>query len=213
MFEMILGSLIYKTKMPKHEEIKEAFLPLMSEPGALGSSEKWDCNCETSLHHQDLNSKLPWDLFFGNIQEALGPYLQEITLKDEYKEKLFAYAWANRYLKGQHQEVHAHGGDGNIISCAYMLDLPQDLTEEQKADYGQFIFYNSSSCDFSPNHQHLFHQPDLWTQRHNPLLEDGDIVFFPSTLEHYVTWNKTDEVRSTISANFKVTDVVSVGVT
>ena len=31
---------------------------------------------------------------------------------------------------------------------------------------------------------------------------EGDIVYFPSTLEHYVTENKTDSTRATISANF-----------
>jgi ectoine hydroxylase-related dioxygenase (phytanoyl-CoA dioxygenase family) len=39
--------------------------------------------------------------------------------------------------------------------------------------------------------------------RYTPNLQEGDIVLFPSTLEHYVTHNNTDTIRSTISANFK----------
>ena len=198
---MILGNLICKTKMPNHEEIKKEFLPHLNDPNSFGKSVKWDCNCDTTIHHPDLNEKLPWNLFFGNIQEALRPYLYEIGLKEEYQNQLHSYAWANRYHKGQHQEVHAHGGDGNIVSCAYMLDLPNN---EDPSENGQFIFYDSSCEMFSANHMHLFEEPERWTQRHNPFLEDGDIVFFPSTLDHYVTWNKTDNVRASISANFKV---------
>jgi ectoine hydroxylase-related dioxygenase (phytanoyl-CoA dioxygenase family) len=36
------------------------------------------------------------------------------------------------------------------------------------------------------------------------MLKDGDIVFFPSSLEHYVTYNKTDKIRASISANFGI---------
>ena len=39
-----------------------------------------------------------------------------------------------------------------------------------------------------------------------PPLEEGDIVFFPSNLEHYVSNNTSDQVRSTISANFVLSE-------
>ena len=64
------------------------FLPFLNEPGAFGHSTQWDCNCDTTIHHEELNSKLPWDLFYSNIQEVLGPYLQEIGLKEEYKQQI-----------------------------------------------------------------------------------------------------------------------------
>jgi hypothetical protein len=204
MFELVFGSLILKTKMPNHEKIKEAFMPHLNDPEAFGKSDKWDCDCDTTIHHEDLNQKLPWHLFYENIQGVLGPYIQEIGLKQEFHNKIHSYAWANRYHKGQHQEIHAHSGDNNIISCAYMLDLPGENTVENSGKYGQFIFYDGGSEPFSPGNMHLFNEPERWTKRHNPFLEDGDIVMFPSTLEHYVTWNKSDTVRSSISANFRI---------
>lgn len=204
MFEMILGSLIFKTKMPNHDDIKQAFLPYLNDPEAFGHSDKWDCNCDTTIHHEELNQKLPWDLFFINVQEVLGTYLYEIGFKEEYKNRLHGHAWANRYHKGQHQEIHAHSFDNNIFSCAYILDQAGENTLENGGKYGQFIFYDSSSQPFNAHHMHLFENTDPWQSRHNPMLNDGDIVFFPSTLNHYVTWNKTDTIRASISANFKV---------
>ena len=38
------------------------------------------------------------------------------------------------------------------------------------------------------------------------VLEEGDIVFFPSNLEHYVSNNTSDQLRSTISANFVLSE-------
>ena len=206
MFEKVFGSLILKIPMPNHKEIKEGFLPFLNDPEAFGTSTQWDCNCDTTIHHEELNSKLPWDLFYSNIQGALGPYLQEIGLKEEYKEKIHSYAWANRYHKGQHQEVHAHSGDGNVISCAYILDQAGENTVDNGGEYGQFLFYDSAAEPFSASQMHLFEEPERWTARHNPFLQEGEIVIFPSTLNHYVTWNKTDTVRSSISANFRVLD-------
>ena len=206
MFELVFGSLIFKTKMPNHESIKEEFMPYLNEPDAFGNSSKWDCNCDTTIHHEELNSKLPWDIFFPSLQEAITPYLQEIGLKEEYLTKIHSYAWANRYHNGQHQEVHAHTGDNNIVSCAYILDQAGENTVDNDGKYGQFIFYNSAYEPFSPNHMHLFEEPERWTPRHNPFLNEGDIIFFPSTLSHYVTWNKTDNIRASISANFTIVD-------
>ena len=37
-------------------------------------------------------------------------------------------------------------------------------------------------------------------------IQEGDIVFFPSNLEHYVSNNTSDQVRSTISANFVLSE-------
>lgn len=204
MFELLFGSLIYKTQMPNHESIKEKFLPFLNDPSSFSESDNWDCNCDTTIHNDDLNSKLPWEIFFENIQYGLGPYIQEIGLKEEFKDNIQAYAWANRYHKGQHQEVHAHTGDDNLISCAYILDQADDNTVENNGASGQFIFYNSAFEPFPPSHMHLFYEPERWTSRHNPFLQEGDIIFFPSTLNHYVTWNKTDNIRASISANFKV---------
>lgn len=204
MFELVFGSLIFKTKMPNHEEIKQGFLPFLNDDNAFNTSNRWDCNCDTTMYHEDLNSKLPWNLFFQNIQPGLGPYLQEIGLKQEYKDKIQSYAWANRYHQGQHQEVHAHSGDNNLVSCAYILDQAGENTAENDGMYGQFIFYNSASEPFSPFQMHLFEEPERWTARHNPFLQEGDIVFFPSTLNHYVTWNKSDTIRASISANFRI---------
>lgn len=204
MFEFVFGSLIYKAKMPNHEKIKEAFMPFLNDPDAFGDSSKWDCNCDTTIHNYDLNAKLPWELFFENIQGGLGPYLQEIGLKEEYLQKVHSYAWANRYHQGQHQEVHAHSGDNNLVSCAYILDQEGENTVENSGKYGQFIFYNSTAEPFSPNQMHLFNEPERWTARHNPFLQEGEIIFFPSTLNHYVTWNKSETTRASISANFRI---------
>jgi hypothetical protein len=107
---------------------------------------------------------------------------------------MFGYAWTNRYTKGQHQEIHSHAGDNNLISCAYMLKLPENS--------GEFAFYNSAASQFPVEQLKHFDAASVFGKRITPILNEGDVIFFPSSLDHYVTYHKGDEVRSSISANF-----------
>ena len=55
-----------------------------------------------------------------------------------------------------------------------------------------------SKLDFSNQHQSLFHP------RFTPLIEEGDLVIFPSQLEHMVPKSESDEIRITIAFNIKI---------
>lgn len=201
MFDKVFGYPILKLEMPNHADIKEQFKPFVEDKENFGSAAQWDCDCGTTLHHEEKNQQLPWDIFFTNIQPALNEYLKVIGMQKEYAQKLYAHAWANRYEKGQHQEIHAHLSGNNLISCAYMLDIPSE-----GPDAGQFIFYNSVYAPFEMQLMDCFYQEarETYMKRYNPYAQEGEIIFFPSSLDHYVTWNQTDSVRATISANFSI---------
>jgi len=195
MIDKIFGIPILKIQMPYHEEIKAEFLPFLLDSDNFSRSDHWDCMCSTTQNDREKNMKLPWDNFYENIQSVLGQYLTGVGFKPEIFPNLFGYAWANRYEKNEHQEIHSHEGQGNLVSCAYMLEL----SEEENT--GEFMFYNSANNYFTPDNMSSFYQ-QFDGKRHNPMLKEGEVIFFPSSLDHYVTYNKTDIRRSTISANF-----------
>mgnify|MGYP006178119645 CR=1 FL=1 len=196
MSNTIFGIPILVMPMPNHKLIKEKFLPLLKDSNNFSESKSWDCNCSTTMLDEDKNAKFPWDIFFQNVFLGVKQYMDEAEFDKGIFKRVSGTAWANRYIKNQHQEVHAHEGDGNVISCAYMLDLPN------VEGIGEFCFYNSTHSYFPP--EMLLDTTGTSGKRYNPSLKDGDIVFFPSKLDHYVTYNKTDKIRATISANFAV---------
>jgi ectoine hydroxylase-related dioxygenase (phytanoyl-CoA dioxygenase family) len=78
-----------------------------------------------------------------------------------------------------------------------MLKLPPDS--------GRFVFYRNTYDFFhSSSLPSCSSEPFRYNNRITPPLREGDIVFFPSVLEHYVTVNESDETRATISANFTI---------
>ena len=197
MFDKVFGYPILKLEMPNHKDIKDQFKPFIKNEETFGESSEWDCNCRTTMYDYEKNQKLPWDTFFTNLQPVFIQYLQTIGVTEQHSSSLRAFAWANRYTYGNHQEIHSHTGNDCLISCAYMLDLPS-------RDAGEFIFYNSAYVPFEQQLMDVFHSNarSTYNKRYNPLIEEGEIIFFPSTLEHYVTWNQTNSIRSSISANF-----------
>lgn len=199
MIENIFGAPILKLQMPNHDLIKTKFSSFLKDKENFSdASEVWDCNCGTTHTNKEQNDKLPWDSFFENVNPLIKQYATEIGFNTD-KYELYGFAWANRYTKGHHQEIHAHEGDHNLFSCAYILELP-----DNDADCGQFLFYNSAAKSFPADLMYMFEGTFKHSKRHNPMLQEGEIVFFPSSLEHYVTYNKTDKIRASISANFCV---------
>lgn len=196
MLNHIFSTPIFCASLPEHDAIKSAFMPHLINDSTFEQSKTWDCDCDTTHNNLESNGQFPWELFYTNMRPMLEQFLTELGIIKQYS--VSSSAWVNRYRRGQHQEIHAHSDGKNVISCAYMLHTPQDT--------GQFIFYKSGQDFFQRTL--LNHMPlnGLYGNRHNPLLKEGDIIFFPSNLDHYVTYNTVDDqFRSTISANFSLT--------
>ena len=196
-FKIIYGTPILKVKMPNHEEILENFLPFIEDENNFDFSTSWDCNCGTTINNLEKNEIFPWHLFFENIGPILDEYSSKIGLSNEAKIKMSGHAWANTYTKDQFQEVHQHQNKNILISCAYMLKLPKDSAE--------FSFYHSNYNVFPAHLNYYFddHSPFSGSTI-KPPLDEGDIIFFPSSTSHYVSSHNSTELRASISANFNI---------
>lgn len=96
--------------------------------------------------------------------------------------------WINCYQKGQFQEIHDHLQYD--FSCVFFPKVEEN--------FSQFYFYNRYANSLSKSWLNLFGGVSSW----DPIVESGDIIFFPGTLLHGVTPHKSDEVRKTLSCNF-----------
>tara|TARA_X000001036_G_C20672556_1_gene802991 strand:- start:1765 stop:2364 length:600 start_codon:yes stop_codon:yes gene_type:complete len=186
---------VYKTKLAEHEQVQKDFVEVLDNDECFKQVSTWYSPVDTTYGNPDA-SNLPFKTFIRSAVEGLNEYLENfsIDIKLDYRIE----CWLNRYKSGHYQEVHNHVGVAQI-SCAYMMNTPKDS--------GNFVFYNKA-YDFL--HQSglpaLTTQPFRYNNRVTPPLEEGDIIFFPSNLEHYVSSNTSDQIRSTISANFVLSE-------
>lgn len=190
MINEIFSTPIYECKMPDHERLKEAFRPFSADDANFATPVGWSCNADSTFGNEPI-AGMPWDKFFNSVLPLVEKYVNDIGGIGEYS--IGCQAWMNRYNYGQHQEVHAHSNGSNVISCAYMLEKPENS--------GDFVFYKSSNDFF----QKVNLQTEIYGNKYVPEMTEGSIVLFPSSLDHYVTYNQTQATRVTISANFAIT--------
>lgn len=182
---------VYKTLLKNHKTIQKDFAEVLEGTDYFGKVPTWYSNVDTTYGNREADS-LPWQNFIKSAIEGLAEYLE--IYKTNLPRNYQIECWLNRYKNGQHQEVHNHTGE-SIISCAYMLKTPPNS--------GNFVFYKNT---YDYLHQSalpkLTTEPFPFNNRITPPLEEGEIIYFPSSLEHYVSTNDSDQIRATISANF-----------
>jgi len=191
--DKIYGVPILIEKMPDHKQIKKSFQEFLENDDYFSPVESWKCNVETTFSKEN-NFNLPWDFFIENAVDLFYKYLNFFPIDKPFGVKI--YAWLNRYKKHHYQEIHNHFSDGSVLSCAYMLELPENT--------GDFSVYQSGNDFFPSELKTLCSAGFPIDNRFTPVLNEGDIVIFPSYLDHFVTENTSNFRRATISANLYI---------
>ena len=162
--------------------------------------EKWESKTKTSRDNQTVREHgiLPIE---KDIADEFVKFFQNFC-SDKFN--IHVESWANRYAKGDWQEVHDHvGRDASQFSYSYMLKTYDDecfgfCLEAQTS----FLFPLFSEITG------LTKPPELFVQRFGsdgkaiPKQKQGTLLIFPSNLAHFVLPNKQDQYRVTISGNF-----------
>ena len=189
----LFGIPVYKTLLKAHSQVQEDFKDVLEDASNFSKIPTRYSNVDTTYGKPDATN-LPFKQFIRSAIEGLNEYLETFQVDRQLDYQI--ECWVNRYSPGQFQEIHNHAGPAHI-SCAYMLKTPPNS--------GNFVFYNDTYDYF-----HQIGLPDLsagafkYNNRITPPCEEGDIIYFPSNLGHYVSDNKSDKVRATISANFVI---------
>lgn len=193
----IFGVPIIITPFSKHQEVKEEFLDYLEKDEYFSKVSSWKCSVESTFC-KDNNFDLPWNTFIENAIACFNEYLSNFPIEKQFQIEI--YAWLNRYSKGHNQEVHNHAGGNSVLSCAYMLELPENSGDIVFFQTGNDLFKYTVLNDICNNNLNV-------SNRFTPVLNEGDIIIFPSYLDHYVTGNNTDQRRSTISANLYINPI------
>ena len=179
------------------KRIRSIFSDFISDDSNYLTPSGWQCNVLSTYSH-DNNPNAPWDEFANEIEPCMIEFLKEMYPK---KEPLMSptEAWVNKYKKGGFQENHDHVLSPNHehfcnLSFIYFYQVNDSNFEFYNREYSEYI--KSGLDDVFRVSVERFTSPQVKT---------GDVIIFPSTHEHRVTRNMSDDERITISMNFCVT--------
>jgi predicted 2-oxoglutarate/Fe(II)-dependent dioxygenase YbiX len=171
----------YQTQINENESLKQKYLSAI---------------LHSSFNHSKLNQKI-----FANDSELKQMYLHYLNeFMDAQWKGVIDNLWFNCYIDGDYQEPHNHVDSGNFIdsnfSCIHYLAFNQN-------QHQPVIFCDpSEQLRLSGFELHSHH----YSGEHAPDIMEGDLLMFPSYLQHYVApCKKTiDYPRVTISFNVRL---------
>jgi len=194
----------------------------------FGITDKWfGTHCLTTAAHGsthvidgeadimfNLNGLFIYDVILDSAHkflEQLGIKNLKLTVNSCGVEncKNCAELWSSKYTKGMHQASHNHIDKGELFSFVYFanydptkdadLVFVKDMT---MAKHNGFLMKGSpyTLCEELENHPIFSNQVTL-------NIKEGDLVIFPSYLDHFVEEQKHDGPRITIAGNlYKIFD-------
>lgn len=198
----IFGIKIYHGQVSDRERIEEALSQInpldhtkrVSQIDSKNSD--WKCDVNTG-HNEDLCGE--WsDVFLSVVENNILEYVRSIKVRGSFECGIHP-PWINVYELNDYQEVHCHTGD-NALSYCYFHRVPKGS--------GEFIFYNAIGKN------NTFGQPsNPFVQTVEPYfipqVKEGDLIVFPSWLDHMVSHNRSCEHRITLSGNIYIKEALS----
>ena len=158
----------------------------------------WECSINSSypkIHHQDpfIDTKKSKSLQKDLLKDIKSAFV-EMNIPSDISMVTF---WYNIYHDNQYQERHNHRlnvKDDNSWSGIYYSKNSTPTTFYPPTTIGRI-------SDFPGSEDTLL--SDCFFTSFNPDVEDGDIIVFPSTIEHQVRPSQSNQMRLTFSFNLR----------
>jgi uncharacterized protein (TIGR02466 family) len=190
----------YQTQISENESLKRKYLNKIVETYRekhVGSPKGWITNkMHTSFEEDKLNEEIFVD--YTELDQLYSSYVN--TFMGDSWSGYIESLWFNCYIDGDYQEQHNHVNPSTVdnchFSCIHYLSF-------DKTRHKPVVFCDPLDALRSTNLELKSHKYD---GRHYPQIEEGDLLMFPSYLNHYVSPSqKTEDYpRVTISFNLKL---------
>jgi hypothetical protein len=214
--ESLFSVPLYKESFKEHEKFKNLILPHLLEAynKAEGSNVKigWNSDLFSTYFDQDVHN-------FGQLRTVTKDLVQEFLpiVTNAIKAMGLNPAtfsmgnvatgnhWYNVYGPGQNQEKHSH--IPSSLSLVYSIQFNEEF-------HSPIVLYNPINWGearrfsmFAEEEQNKVYVSELYQDRHIPLYDEGDVLIFPSELEHAVFPQEPeskDYLRMTYSMNIEL---------
>lgn len=205
-FENIFAPFYWQDKIEEHDFIKESYVPLMLENYYEAPLASGDWNVHTSYANSEkLKNIIDWNIAIPSYRKYINKFLIEYFGEGYHNWEIIGDIWYTAYGPGQTANIHEHIPD--VFSIVHFIKFnpeehwpitfinPQGSTIKYLLDSNPEL---KNRIDFN----HLGH--GAYHPRFTPSLDEGDIVIFPSHLEHMVPMTDSKEIRISIAFNIKL---------
>ncbi len=198
----LFGPQIFKFKVNNREKVKELYHKKLQRLHWRRKyvPQKWLCDVNTSF-----GKKLPTHINWSPLEQEYMRITKDFLMGYPVQCHGFMIKdmWYNIYDKGQYQERHSHQAQKTNFSAIHFLKF--DQTQHPFTRFHNYHPYYASM----KSKETLFSlqssgQNTFYSDLYNVGVEEGDLIIFPSELEHSVPRNESNELRMTIAFNIQI---------
>jgi len=189
----LFPSTLYLQKVKEHDKIKKACLDYVIpnyEENPSTFVEAWDADVWTT-YGQDVD--IPWRELLPLYSNEFKSFANDLNIEGN---PMVRDVWLNAYKENQNQEIHEHL-PGHFSAIHYIsFDKEEHLPTIFINPMRQVAISNAPSFSGEINNT-----PSTWVGQSFVKVEEGDLLIFPSYLEHKVPKQKSNKLRVTLSFN------------
>ena len=195
-FENLWSTTIFQDNLHSHEAANINLSKIILEKNRVTKNMTEEYKSENFLKNN--HDSVTW--LKNNLVIAVNKYIYESKIK--YNLQYTIFAWANVNMKGDYHVPHNH--PHSWLSGVYYVSMPNQRNDQ------------SHRKDLAPSHISFFdprsHVNMLSIEgdqqnrdEYRVLPKEGDLLLFPSFLQHMAHPNTSDSPRVSISFNVSVT--------
>lgn len=180
---------LYRGKFETHAKWKDKIVPIIKrryEEQNGSNTSSWNCDCYTSFFDDSMvDHTMETEIPIAELLQDISYNIQEAIDMAQFNANSFfvSQQWFNAYGPGQNQEAHNH--------------IPSHLSGVYYVNYDRYkhistSFMNPNKMFYeAPRYNIHDYNPELYgfgcyEEEIQPEIEEGDIVIFPSQIEHTV---------------------------
>jgi uncharacterized protein (TIGR02466 family) len=226
-FETIFSPFLYKVNLNNNDFLKEKVIPQITKKkkksrslvpvgwfSDVFSSYRYDNDDKTVYNGSEyLNgeeSKKFYDDFdntslMRSYINVVSDFLQDFALINNSNNSVSSFnldMWYNAYARDQYQEWHSHSGGLADFSAIHYLKFDKSLhsaTGFRNPISKSRIFSSLKNAERIKSIKN-----GLYTEVYYPNVKEGDLIIFPSWLEHICPPNRSNKLRVTVAFNIEL---------
>ena len=192
---------VFVTKAKKHSDIFNYFENnIIPEYEKQNSSNTTACNVFSDYFAGA--PKLDQSTFGKFYQDDITEFLQTLEFNTNASWNLTSSYWYSITGKNGWQEKHCHIGGPNIInfSAVHYVKLSEEHTPLRFFNPMEQLIKATFPSDKDEDNPFMFRNLKII-----PPVEEGDLIFFPSYLNHDVPVQTSDKTRISVAINIGIT--------
>jgi len=190
----VFPKFVYRGRLQTHEKWKSIISPVIqdrwdklpSNSNVPGGPACWECDCFTTFFDPSLMEfEKETEIDLQALLQDLSTNIQEAVKLAEFYPHAFLVSqqWFNAYGPGQHQEAHNH--IPSHLSGVYYVQF------DPRVHKGTTFLNHEKMYTEGPRYNKYFYDQDMWgygcyKEEMTLAVEEGDVILFPSQLEHMV---------------------------